>query len=87
MKFTTLQTNMVILAIVLAILQGFILWLMNGDLPEIIRDKDLAVLATIFSPTAGIVWCLKQTASYKPNSKYIDKSNGKITQCEEKDDH
>lgn len=65
MKYTTIQSNMVILAVVLAVIQTFILILMNGELAEIIRDKDLAVLGIVFSPTAGIVWSLKRSTDYK----------------------
>ena len=68
MKYTTPQTNMLFLASVLAILQVFILIIMNGELAELIKSdskNDLLTLATIFSPTSAIVWCVKKSADYR----------------------
>ena len=63
MKFTRIHVNSLILAVILAILQGAILWIVNGDIGEMIGAKDLGALAIVFSPTAGIVWALKSFSS------------------------
>ena len=68
MKYTTPQTNMLFLASVLAILQVFIIIIMNGELAELIKSdskNDLLTLGTIFSPTGGIVWALKRSVDYR----------------------
>ena len=69
--FTRIQINLWFLCLLLVVLQGAILWLMNGDLQELIRNKDLDVLALIFSPTAGIIWIAKQMTPYQ-NGKEKD---------------
>ena len=66
MKITTLQINLIILCLVLVALQAGILWLMNGDLKYLVNNKELDVLALIFAPSAGIVWCAKKMAVYTP---------------------
>ena len=65
MKFTTFQTNMMILALLLAIIQVFILYMVNGVLTDLFHSKDLGALALIFGPTGGIIWCMKRMADYK----------------------
>ena len=55
----------IILSVILATLQIFILWIMNGELSEILQAKDIAVLGLIFSPTAGIIWALKAGSGVK----------------------
>ena len=62
MKFTTLHINAVIICVVLALLQGFILWEINGNLEQYFATGRVDVLGMIFSPTAGIVWALKHFA-------------------------
>ena len=63
----------IILAGILAGLQCFILYTMNGELAVIIAQKDLAVLGLTFAPTAGIVWALKASAGASKTPK--DKDN------------
>ena len=64
MKFTTVQINLLALALICAVMQGGILWQMNGVLPQLIQDKDLGALALILSPMAGVVWSLRRMAFY-----------------------
>ena len=72
---TRLHINAIILAIILAILQGYILWLLsfspeaNGGLIHHLQEKDLDILAMVFSPMAGIIWTMKHFAGIKPGSK------------------
>ena len=63
MKFTRIHLNSLFLAIILATLQGVILWIVNGDISAMVHAKDLGALAIVFSPTAGIVWALKSFSS------------------------
>ena len=53
MKHTRLHTNAIILSVVLAALQGVILYIVNGDISGMIAEKDLGALAIVFSPTGG----------------------------------
>ena len=63
MKHTRLHTNAIILSVVLAALQGVILYIVNGDISGMIAEKDLGALAIVFSPTGGLVWALKAFSS------------------------
>ena len=69
--FTKIQINLWFLCILLVLLQVGILWIMNGDMKHLINEKELDVLALIFSPTAGIVWCAKKMTPYQ-NGKEND---------------
>ena len=51
--------NALIIAVLLTGLQGFILWVMNGEMKTLITNKELDVLALIMSPTGALVWTLK----------------------------
>ena len=59
MRFTTVQTNLLILALILVGLQGVILYFVNGELSQMLRDNEFDALGLVFSPTAAIVWALK----------------------------
>lgn len=65
---TKLHVNSILLAVILATLQGVILWIVNGDISSMVQAKDLGALAIVFSPTAGIVWALKSFSSKDPPS-------------------
>ena len=69
MKITTLQINLLLLAVMLLAIQAIILWFLNGELKPLILDKELDVLALIFSPTAGLVWCARRLAYYQPGAQ------------------
>ena len=65
MKSTTWHVNSLILAAMLFAIQIFVIWEIesNGGLSPMINEKDIAGLALVFSPTAGIVWALKRFSS------------------------
>ena len=65
MRATTLQINLIILVVILAILQGVILWFVNGALQEMVSTHDAVGLGIVFSPTVGIVWAMKRMAFYQ----------------------
>ena len=58
-----LQPNRLIIVGVLLLLQIYLLGVMNGEIADIIKSHDTAILATILSPTAGILWTLRNLAS------------------------
>ena len=69
MRYTTIQTNMLVLAIILAGLQAAILFLLefnggDGVIAQAVMDKDATVLALVFSPTGAITWALKRATGY-----------------------
>ena len=55
-----IQPNALILSAILTILQVFILWQLNGKLPELILSHDFPTLGIIFGPTIAIGWTLKK---------------------------
>ena len=69
MRFTTIQTNLLILALILALLQAGIIFILefnggDGVLADAIANKDATIVGLVFSPTGGIVWALKNAASH-----------------------
>ena len=72
LKTTTLHINAIIITIVLALLQYYILGQLNGDegstLRTMFENHDVAGLGMVFSPTAGIIWALKHFAR-KPSDQ------------------
>ena len=53
----------IILATMLFILQGIILYIMNGDLATIVQNKDFDLMALIFSPIGAIIWVFREIES------------------------
>ena len=67
MRFTRVHINALVVCMILAALQVFILWLIDGSLKEVIlqgTDK-LDVLILIFSPSGAIAWIGKHFAGIK----------------------
>ena len=62
---TVVQVNLLALAVICAILQGVMLWFLNGHLPELIVQKDAIGLALVLSPMGGIVYALRRMAFYQ----------------------
>ena len=67
MKITTLQINLLLLSLMLLAMQAIILWLLNGELRQLILGKELDVLAIIFAPSGGLVWAARRLAYYQPD--------------------
>ena len=65
MKFTTIQSNMLILAFILAVLQGVVLYFVNGDLGAMLNDNEFDALAVVFAPTSALTWALAKAGGYK----------------------
>ena len=57
------HTRQLILATMLFVIQGFILYIMNGDLATIVQNKDFDLMALIFSPVAAIIWVFREIES------------------------
>ena len=69
-KFTTIDTNSAGLSVLLALLQAYILYEMNGSLRDMILKghENLISWAMIFSPTLGLVAVLKKFAGSSPSN-------------------
>ena len=59
MKFPTIQINSLVLAFLLAGIQVYILYEMNGRLGAHIDSANFAALAVVFSPMAAIAYTLR----------------------------
>lgn len=66
MKFFArqLHINSLIIAVILAAIQIYVLWETNGAIGKLILEGggNLDTLMLIFSPTAGLVWTMKKFA-------------------------
>ena len=64
MRITTIHINALIVCLILAGLQAFIVWRINGDLDQLLLNGSDKVpeLALIFSPAAAIAWIGKHFA-------------------------
>ena len=70
MKFTTIQVNLLILALILAALQVGILYILefnggDGVIADAVRNKDATIVALIFAPTTALTIALAKAGSYK----------------------
>ena len=65
MKWTTIQTNVLIIASLLVVMQVYILYVVNGDLNALLAGEKLTTLGLIFAPTIGIIHTLKQFSNTK----------------------
>ena len=63
---TALRVNLILLALMLLVAQGIVLWVMHPELQTLILDKELDALALTFSPTGGLVWCARRLAGDQP---------------------
>ena len=66
-KMTTIQINLLIIAVILGLLQGYILLEMNGALKELItsgRTDDAVALALCFAPTGALCEVVRRMATY-----------------------
>ena len=59
MRFTTVQTNLLILAVILTAIQGVILYFVNGQLGDMLQANEFDGLAVVFAPTYAVIWALK----------------------------
>lgn len=66
MRITTIQINLLVLALVLTGLQAVILYFVNGELVKLLNQNEFDQLAVIFAPTYAIIWALKNAGqNYK----------------------
>ena len=65
MKMTTIQTNSILNSSILAALQIFILWVVNGDLLQILLSKDPVIVGTVFAPTIALVYVSRRYSNAK----------------------
>lgn len=56
--FTKRQWMILILAVMLMVFQVYLIVELNGDLHDLIVNKELDVLALLLSPMAGVVYLL-----------------------------
>ena len=64
-KFTVIQTNLLILAVIMVVMQGVILYFVNGDLSQMLADNEFDALAAVFSPTTALGIALAKAGKYK----------------------